>query len=104
MAEKPKKPPAQRELPHLPAATRDLPALSRAALLAGNPLEDVSVADLDISGERIDSLTASGIILERVSLANCEISSLRLRDVRFVGCDLSNALFRSLDATRVEFV
>jgi len=31
-------------------------------------------------------------------------SSLRLRDVRFVGCDLSNAVIRNLDATRVEFL
>ena len=108
MPERPKKQPAERELPHLPEQLEVLARpdgdAAREMLLEGSPIEEQAFADVDLSAERIGSLTISGSVLERVSLANCEIGSLRLRDVRLTGCDLSNARIRSFEATRVEFV
>jgi len=61
-------------------------------------------AGLDVSGRRIAALRGSSVVFDRVSFANAEIGSVRLFDARFVNCDLSNAVFRSFEATRVEFV
>ena len=77
--------------------------------LAGLPLTDLTIEDAlvegqDVSGHRISSLIAKGCVLRDVSFANCEIGSIRLRDVRLVKCDLSNSLLRVLEANRVEFV
>ena len=108
MPERPKKQPPARELPHLPEQLESLArpegVAAREMLLDGSPVEEQAFADLDLAGERIGSLTVSGSVLERVSLANCEIGSLRLRDVRVTGCDLSNARIRSFEGTRVEVV
>ena len=43
-------------------------------------------------------------LLERVSFAHCTIGSCRFRDVRLEKCDLSNALLRGSEATRIELV
>ena len=43
-------------------------------------------------------------LIEAVSFANATIQSVRLRDVRFVRCDLSNSVMRGLQANRVEFI
>jgi len=69
--------------------------------LAGLPLTDLTIEDAlvegqDVSGHRISSLIAKGCVLRDVSFANCEIGSIRLRDVRLVKCDLSNSLLRVL--------
>ena len=99
MPEKPKKQPPERDPPRLPEQPEGLPrpdpVAAREMVLEGSPIEEQALADLDLSGERIGSLTISGSVLERVSFANCEIGSLRLRDVRLTGCDLSNARIRS---------
>jgi uncharacterized protein YjbI with pentapeptide repeats len=108
MTQRTKKQEPTRDLPRLLHSTEGMPcaeaAVARVMLLEGLPIEEQYFADADLSGERIGSLTVSGSLLERVSLANCEIGSLRLRDVRLTGCDLSNARIRSFEATRVEFL
>lgn len=43
-------------------------------------------------------------MFEAVSFSGCTIAGLRLRDVRMIHCDLSNAELRAFDARRVEFV
>ncbi len=73
-------------------------------ILASTPLEECCVANLDLLGLRRDTLTATNSIFERVNFSNCWIGALRLRDVRLIGCDLSNAELRGFEATRVEFI
>jgi uncharacterized protein YjbI with pentapeptide repeats len=108
MQEKTKKPVPERDKPRLPEPIEALPgaepATAREMLLEGQPIEELAFADLDLCGERIGALTLSSSVLQRVSFANCEIGSLRLRDVRLTGCDLSNVRIRSLEMTRVEFI
>jgi uncharacterized protein YjbI with pentapeptide repeats len=73
-------------------------------LLIGSPLEDLCFTHLDISGRRIPALRGGNLVFDRMSFANSEIAVLRLFDARFVGCDLSNAMLRACEATRVEFI
>ncbi len=90
--------------PDLPANTTALNAATKDDLLAGLLQEDVHARDIDLAGRSLPSLIQRSSIFERVSFANCVIPSARLRDVRLVGCDLSNAVLRGWEATRVEFI
>ena len=89
---------------------KDLPSLADLApatdgiVLAGQPLEEARAQDMDLSGREIPSLVAWNSLFERVSLARCGISSFRLRDVRLVKCDLSNAILRGFEANRIELI
>jgi uncharacterized protein YjbI with pentapeptide repeats len=100
MAEKPKKD-RHREPP------RNLPIDTNASLdllLEGEPLEDLTFTDLDLSNQRLPALRGSKLLFHRVSFNNCEIVSTRLSDVRFTECDFSNAQLRGFEATRIEFL
>ena len=52
----------------------------------------------------LQQLWARRTVIEAVSFAGAQLRSVRLRDVRLVRCDLSNAVVRGLEAGRVEFV
>jgi uncharacterized protein YjbI with pentapeptide repeats len=73
-------------------------------LVAGEPLEESLVRDVDLSGRKIPSLVVWNSVLDHVSLASSKIGKFRLRDVRLLKCDLSNSILQGFEATRVEFV
>ena len=58
----------------------------------------------DFSAKTIQQLVARRSIIEGVSFAQAHLRSVRLRDMRFVRCDFSNAVARGLEASRVEFI
>jgi uncharacterized protein YjbI with pentapeptide repeats len=92
-----------RKLPDLPDFA-ELTRLTEESLLAGDPIEESFAQNIDLSGRKIPALVAKASIFENVTFANCEVGSTRLKDVRVLKCDLSNAILRGLEATRVEFV
>ena len=88
---------------NLPNLVDPAPAIDE-TVLAGLPLEESCIQNIDLSGRKIPSFVAWNSLFDRVSFARCEISSLRLRDVRLVKCDLSNAVLRGFEASRVELI
>src|SRR6516164_7354207 len=72
--------------------------------LEGQTIRDPRGLGIDISGHHFSSLRFVSCLLERMSFANCAIGSCRFRDVRLDKCDLSNAVLRGSDATRIELV
>jgi uncharacterized protein YjbI with pentapeptide repeats len=104
MAEKTRKPDRRRETPrNLPAADESHHG-TKSPLLDGRHLEDTIFSEIDLSTHKLAELKGSNLLFERVSFANCEIASLNLVDTRLIGCDLSNAMLRRFEATRVEFL
>jgi uncharacterized protein YjbI with pentapeptide repeats len=93
-----------RKPPDLLPCTDDLRLVTADAIVAGEPIEESHIVDLDLSGRKLRALNAKSSIFDGVSFAGCEIPSPRLRDVRLVKCDLSNATLRGFEATRVEFI
>ncbi len=85
-------------------AIGDLVPVDTEGLFAGERIEESLVQNLVLSGRKIDSLVAWNSIFDNVSLASSKIGKLRLRDVRLVKCDLSNAILHGFDATRIEFI
>ena len=81
-----------------------LTPLTLAALTAGRPMEDAHGEGLDASGRTWAVWKARGCVFERVSFSAATIKSVKLRDVRFVACDFSNAALLGCEAKRVEFV
>jgi uncharacterized protein YjbI with pentapeptide repeats len=73
-------------------------------LLADEPIEECLIQEIDFSARRIPSLVALNSVVEHVSFASSRIGKFRLRDVRLVKCDLSNAVMQGFEATRIEFV
>jgi uncharacterized protein YjbI with pentapeptide repeats len=73
-------------------------------VLAGEPLEDCLIKEIDLSGRKIPSLIVLSSIADQVSLANSRIAKFRLRDVRWVKCDLSNVVLQGFEAARIEFI
>jgi uncharacterized protein YjbI with pentapeptide repeats len=67
-------------------------------------LEELCVSNLDFSGQSLKTINARSSVFEGVCFSGCTIAGLRLRDVRMIRCDLSNAEARAFDARRVEFV
>ena len=67
-------------------------------------LDDSHLRDLDLSGREFSTLKLSGCLLENVSLSNCTVRLSVFRDVRFKGCNLSNAVLRGNQSTRLEWV
>jgi uncharacterized protein YjbI with pentapeptide repeats len=102
--EKPKKADRLREHPRQIPAPEDSNHATAEAILEGSAFEDSTFAELDLSDRRLPTLRGSNLLFDRVSFANCEISTVRLSDARFIHCDLSNAQLRSFEATRVEFI
>jgi uncharacterized protein YjbI with pentapeptide repeats len=96
--------PRQRAEPDLPASVEALDPVQAEVLLAGEPMEDVLVEAVDLSGRTLDELVATTSILRRVSFAGGAIQSVGVSDVRFSNCDFSNATLRGFEATRVEFI
>jgi uncharacterized protein YjbI with pentapeptide repeats len=72
--------------------------------LEGQTIRDSRGFGIDISGQHFSSLRFVTCLLERMSFANCTIGSCRFRDVRLEKCDLSNAVLRGSEATRIELV
>ena len=73
-------------------------------IVDGEPLDDAFVDGGDFSGTTLQQLVVRRSVIQAVSFANTHLRSCRLRDVRFVRCDLSNAVMRGLEASRVEFI
>ena len=88
----------------VPDLGEDLENLDAGKISDGEPLEDARIADGDFSGTTIPSLAVRRSVFEAISFAQAHLRSVRLRDVRFVRCDLSNAVMRGVEASRVEFV
>ena len=97
MALKPKPPPI-RKPPDLPNAFGSPPRG-----FAGPLIEELRLDGFDFGPASIPELDIRACLIERVSLANRTIQRLRIRDTRFVNCDLSNATLRGFEAARVEF-
>lgn len=101
----------RRKLPIAGRIPADLPEdldyltiVGGADFLAALPLEDGRVVATDAAGAEIPALTLTGAVMEGVSLAQAKIQTSRLRDVRLVKCDLSNAVLRGFEGRRVEFI
>jgi len=92
---------ARRTPPDLAEDPRDL---SAGEIVDGEPIEDACIAGGDFAGQTIQRLMARRSVIEGVSFAGAHLGSVKLRDVRLVRCDLSNAVLRGLEAGRVEFV
>jgi uncharacterized protein YjbI with pentapeptide repeats len=88
----------------LPPDLEYLTPIEAAAFLPALPLEDARVESGDLTGAEIPSLSLTGSVLERMVFAQARVQSTLLRDVRFVKCDLSNAVFHRFEARRVEFI
>jgi uncharacterized protein YjbI with pentapeptide repeats len=82
----------------------DLTPVDAERLLAGEPIEECLIQEIDFSGKRVPSMIASNSIFDHVSFANSQIIRFRLHDVRLVKCDLSNAILRGFEAIRSEFI
>ncbi len=67
-------------------------------------IEDARIEGLDAHGETVRALVARGSVFERISFSGCSMPSLRLRDVRLIRCDLSNAVLTGSELVRVEFI
>jgi uncharacterized protein YjbI with pentapeptide repeats len=67
-------------------------------------LEDSHLRDVDLAGREFSSLRLTACLLENVSFSNSTIRSSVFRDVRFKGCNLSNAVLRGNQAARVELI
>ena len=94
----------QRKPPDLEPDADDWRSIQADAVVAGEPIVESRLAGADFSGRKLVGFGAKRAILEGVSLAGCEIPSLRFQDVRLVQCDLSNAVLRGFEARRVEFI
>jgi hypothetical protein len=73
------------DLPNLEALT----AVRAEDLIAGTPIEEAHVRDVDLSGRSVQSVVARNCVFDHVSFASCRISSFRLPDVRLIKYDLS---------------
>jgi uncharacterized protein YjbI with pentapeptide repeats len=93
-----------RALPENLSIIGDLVPVEAEALFTGERIEESLAQNLVLSGRKIESLVAWNSIFDNVSLASSKISKLRLRDVRLIKCDLSNAILPGFDATRIEFI
>jgi uncharacterized protein YjbI with pentapeptide repeats len=99
-----KKEPVPRTPPENLPAIGDLVPVDAEALFADERIEESLAQNLILSGQKIESLVVWNSIFDNVSLASSKIGKLRLRDVRLVNCDLSNAILHGFDATRIEFI
>jgi uncharacterized protein YjbI with pentapeptide repeats len=95
--------PPRRETPSLPEAA-DLEPLGAAVLLAGETVRDARLREVDSSGRRIPQSRIFGSVMEKCAFQGAAFSSARWGDVRIIDCDLSNCVFHSLEARRVEFI
>jgi len=94
--------------------TRREPDLSREFPVEAQPSTLFDGRDVEISERRIEglkwegqkagTLNIEGCVLERVSFANSAFGSIRMKDVRLVGCDLANLETRGLTLIRVELL
>ena len=94
----------RRQPPDLPVDMDELAGVTAEELSAGLLIDEGRAVGGDLSGRKLLALDARVSVFEGVSFAGCEISTVRLRDSRFVRCDLSNARVRGIQATRVAFV
>jgi uncharacterized protein YjbI with pentapeptide repeats len=96
--------PVPRVQPENLPAKDSLTPVEAERLLSGEPIEECLIQEIDLSGRSIPSLIAWNSVLDHVSFASSRIAKFRLRDVRLVKCDLSNAVLHGFEAVRVEFV
>ena len=82
---------------HLPSPLLPLPAPQPGAIYT-----EFAVSDWDPSARSGASITFECMILERANLAKSAMRFLRLKDVRLLKCDLSNADWPSSAFERVE--
>ena len=88
----------------LPTGLEYLTSIEATRFLPSLPLEDARVEAGDLTGCEVTSLALTCCVLERVVFAQAAVQSALLRDVRFIKCDLSNAVSRGFEARRVEFI
>jgi len=67
-------------------------------------LVEQHVTGADWRGRKAAELRVEGSVLERVCLADCKFGSITMKDVRLVGCELSNLSAHGMSLTRVEFI
>jgi uncharacterized protein YjbI with pentapeptide repeats len=67
-------------------------------------ISESSIKEIQVEGKAAGSLFIECSVLERVSLSGSSFSSIKLSDVRLVGCDLANLQARAMKLVRVEFV
>ena len=84
--------------------TDDPEELDPGSIADGELLQDGYVASADFGSRTIHQLLLRRCLVEGGSFAEAQIRSVKLRDVRFVRCDFSNAVLAGLEATRVEFI
>ena len=96
-----KKPAPQRELPDLLEDTDDLDPRE---IVDGEAVDDAYVSSGDFSGKTLSPLVVRRSVISAVSFTGGQIKSVRLKDVRFIRCDFSNAVLRGMEASRVEFI
>jgi len=63
-----------------------------------------TISELKREGLSATSLSLESCVLSRVALPDSTFSTITLRDVRLVGCDLANVKTRALMALRVELL
>lgn len=67
-------------------------------------ISERSIKEIQAEGRTAGTLFMEHSVLERVSLSGSSFSSIKLSDVRLVGCDLANLQTRAMKLVRVEFV
>ena len=96
--------PQRRQSPQLPSRREDYRLLTTAENLDDEPLDECLLAGVDGSSLHLRGLNVGASLFEGVSFANSDVVDARLRDTRFINCDLSNAVWRGFKAARVEFM
>jgi len=89
--------------PRLPK-TFDRAALPDGTLYSGEMYESCAVSHEDLTNQVADQVTFDAVRLSNVTLRNTELTTLRLKDVRFDACDLANAQWYKAVFHRVELV
>lgn len=93
-----------------PLAAPDLPANLATPLFpvgdltTGEQYAEVALVDWDGSGQSADDLHFDAVLLERANLSGTRLRRLRMRDVRLLKTDLSNAEWPQATLDRVEIL
>ena len=64
-----------------------------AAVITGQDLSDLGIADASLDGCRVERCRLTGALFERLSLRDCE----------FVDCEMSGSFLKAMEAERVRF-
>lgn len=87
--------------PDLPSHL-EMPLFPVSALTSDGHFSEVALCDWDVSGQSADNLLFDAVSFERANLSETVLRRLRLRDVRLLKSDLSNATWPAAAFDRVE--